>query len=300
MASTSRRRDGFHMPRPVSRSGTANAQFRRRIPADLVGAVTYRLPVAIKFAATATSKVHEVTAKHGGVELKFSLGTAYPADVRARQGIATDHVERLWSNLRAWQSNAMSLTLKQIVALSGEVYRKFIELHSDEPGSAQRWQQVKALNRAAREHRALPQLPSTRLGFDTADENDNAARMIADGHATITDAINALPVLPDEAQRLASLEHRFGEVVNYVLALHQLVNVDAHSRARLLIQAEAASTDAAKTLKRNAIGDYSDDPASHRFPAVAIVVTPGPSKFGPTWQDLIGACRTHPCSPCRR
>jgi site-specific recombinase XerD len=69
-----------------------------------------------------------------------------------------------------------------------------------------------------------------------------------------------------EAQRRASIEDRFGEMVDAFLAKRGL-HVDDDSRWRLLDRASTDLAEAAKKLARNADGDYSPDDYAKRFPA---------------------------------
>jgi len=105
------------MPSPTARSGTSNAQFRRRIPTDLVGYRTSGLPVVIEFPATATATAHTVTVVHRRDDLRFSLGTACPTTVRERMATAVAHVDRLWTSLRA-TPEPVTLSLRGTVWLA--------------------------------------------------------------------------------------------------------------------------------------------------------------------------------------
>jgi len=68
-----------------------------------------------------------------------------------------------------------------------------------------------------------------------------------------------------QAREAGKLEQWLGPAVDKLLARHGL-NIDAGSRARLLVAISEASEQAAAQLKRNAEGDYSPDPKASRFP----------------------------------
>ncbi|MCZ8036251.1 MAG: tyrosine-type recombinase/integrase [Novosphingobium sp.] len=71
--------------------------------------------------------------------------------------------------------------------------------------------------------------------------------------------------LDREAREAGKMEQWFGPSVDLLLAQHGL-NIDAPSRARLLVAVSEASRQAGEQLKRNAEGDYSPDPRASRFP----------------------------------
>ena len=137
------------MARPANRSDSRRAQFVKRLPVDVVGRLR-GVPFAIEFPATHSTPARSVVATIGRDSVRFSLGTTAQATVQARQALALVHVERL---IGAARTGPRALTHKEAVALSGEVYRRFVGLHEDEPGSRDRWASVKAFNRAVREGR---------------------------------------------------------------------------------------------------------------------------------------------------
>ncbi|KEA04323.1 DUF6538 domain-containing protein [Rhizobium rhizogenes] len=102
----------LQMPRPFKHPKTGVYYFRVRVPADLVPQV-------------------------GKSEIKISLQTKDP--VRAKELFSSQEqkVTARWKMLRA---KPEPLTQKQIVALSGKVYRKIVERFDDEPGPAKVWQ----------------------------------------------------------------------------------------------------------------------------------------------------------------
>lgn len=206
------------------------------------------------FPAAAADPPHEAVATVRG-EINVSLRTRDPAVAKARTGIVISHLESLWASVR---KGPQPLTHKQIVALSGKVYRLLSEGFEDEPGGRERWIAVKAFNRAAREGRleSPPELDPARIGA-------SLDALSAWRPRDITTALNALP--PDERAKLIAMERRFGFLADWTLAKHGIVT-DEDSRRKLLAQVDLASTQAAQRLKANADGDYSPDTNAARFP----------------------------------
>ncbi|WP_426237378.1 DUF6538 domain-containing protein [Pararhizobium sp. DWP1-1-3] len=105
------------MPRPFKHPKTGVYYFRMRVPADLVGVVGKR-------------------------EIKISLGTKDPVAAKELFSAKEQQVTKRWKALR---NKLEPLTQKQIVALSGKVYRKIVEQFDEEPGSPQTWREITAL-----------------------------------------------------------------------------------------------------------------------------------------------------------
>ncbi|GEC31462.1 hypothetical protein N181_01035 [Sinorhizobium fredii USDA 205] len=104
----------LQMPRPFKHPKTGVYYFRVRVPADLIGVL-------------------------GKTEVKVSLGTKDPALAKELFSDKERKVAQEWKTLR---SQPEPLTQKQIVALSGKVYRKIIERFDDDPGSPSLWQNI--------------------------------------------------------------------------------------------------------------------------------------------------------------
>lgn len=113
----------FMMARLTSRNGTANIQFRRRIPADLRQAIAV-LPEGQR------------PKGWGRNEIVISLGTADRAEAKRRHAEVAADVERRFEALR---SGARQLTQKEANALAGTLYRDFADTMEDNPGSADAW-----------------------------------------------------------------------------------------------------------------------------------------------------------------
>lgn len=251
------------MPRPTRRPKSTFHIFRARVPADVMEAARGRT-LAFPFPAEAGEREHVVFATAGD-EVKFSLRTRDPSVAKSRHGIALAHLEKQWSAIR---SGPKALSHRQIIALSGEVYRLFVDRFEENPGTPEMWASVKAFNRATKEGRIAT---APRLSADEVEKHEAAA---ASWQPDLTGSINALP--RDTANRLEAMETRFGWLADWVLATHGVVT-DGMSRVRLLDAVEQAATDAAWRLKRAASGDYSPDPAAQRFPAwTPVPASPAP------------------------
>lgn len=251
------------MPRPTRRPNSSFHVFRARVPSDVKDAARGRM-LAFPFPAEAGESEHVAFATAGD-EVKFSLRTRDPAVAKSRHGMALAHLEKQWSAIR---SGPQPLSHRQIIALSGEVYRLFVDRFEENPGAADMWAAVKAFNRASKEGRLAT---APRLSADEVEQHVAAA---APWQPDLTGAINALP--RDTGNRLEAMEARFGWLADWVLTTHGVVT-DGMSRVRLLDAVEQAATDAAWRLKRAANGDYSPDPAAQRFPAW----TPAPAAPAP-------------------
>lgn len=184
--------------------------------------------------------------------MRFSLQTADKNLTQRRHAVALAQVEAQFAMFR---KGVVGLSQKQLVALSGEVYRFYIDTFEENPGSPEEWASFKAFNRATVEGRLVtaPAItPTTRPNVEEA-------------HSTfgydLTAGVNNLT----QASHKPPLEARFGQLVDWVLSREGLL-IDLETREKLLALVETASTDAAWQLKRNASGDYTPDPKALRFP----------------------------------
>ena len=240
------------MASPVVRDDSAFLQFRKRIPADVLAKargrrIVVELPaVGVKPAVTILSRL--------APEVKFSLRTADPSEAKVRMASATATLGTVLDGIR---QGPKPLTHKQLVALSGDVYRAFLDHYGDQPDGVDRWSAFKAFSRAIREGR-IGLAPTASL--EEAESIEKAVKLFG---ADLTAGINTLP--RGEAKTDA-LELRFGFLATWTLMRHSLT-VDAETRAKLILEVDRASTDAAWRLKRAAEGDYSPDPKEQRFPA---------------------------------
>jgi len=248
--------------RPDSR----NQQFEQRVPADVVDRLRGS-DFVCTFPADLVGDSFTLSGKFSD-RVRLSLKTADPSAYTIRAAHLTAHLERIYEGARR---GPITLSYKQVVGLSGEIYRLFVERFQDNPGSPDMWAAVKGFNRVAREGRAQ-QVPV--LGLETVSATLANATQFG---AKITEGINALPQSIDAVP--VALEKRFGWLTDWVLARHALT-VDPESRAKLIEETDKASTEAALTLKRFAQGDYSPDTTANRFPSVStgdpVPLTPTP------------------------
>ncbi|MEZ2224121.1 MULTISPECIES: DUF6538 domain-containing protein [Rhizobium] len=107
----------LQMPRPFKHPKTGVYYYRARVPADLVSTV-------------------------GKTEVKISLQTKDPVLAKELFSSQEQKVTARWKMMRAQPE---PLTQKQIVALSGKVYRKIVDGFHDEPGPAEVWKGIREL-----------------------------------------------------------------------------------------------------------------------------------------------------------
>jgi len=240
----------FRMARATKRQDSSAGQFYERVPADLRDRIRGKtLLVELPAVGSLPSVTISATA---GTFVRFSLRAADPVAVKYRHAAAREQINRQYD---AFRRGTIGLTHKQLVALSGEVYRLYIDRFHENPGAPDQWAAVKAFNRAASEGRLLIVPTASPNDLDTIPD---AQRAFGND---LTSGINALP----RSQGVSPLESRFGWLTNWVLTKHGLM-IDDDARGQLLALIASAATDAAWQLKRNASGDYSPDPKADRFP----------------------------------
>lgn len=208
----------LRMACPTKRQGSDNWYFRRQIPAD-VRALLEKLPKA--------QRPRNWYRTH----ISISLKTADRAKAKARCPEIAAQVEQ---QIEALRDGPKPLTHKQVVALSGELYRAFAEGLEENPAiSSEAWKNVAEVNEAARRGELVSSL-----------------------------GIHAHKV----GRRRASLEKRFGKMTDAFLVNRGIVTDEA-SRQKLIEHLSVDLSEAAKKLARNADGDYSPDEYAKRFPA---------------------------------
>jgi integrase len=215
------------MSRPTRRADSQSAQFRKRLPADIAAKGIINLTFTLPAFEGHPEVLVSVRAKG---TVKLSLRTNVAAVAKARTGAVLEQLER---QLQAHRSGPKPLTHKQTVALAGQLYFAFADSLEDNPGPGGRWVHVEEVNAKA-----------------LAGQYGTASLMIG----TKVD------------KTLASLEQRFGPLVDAILAKHAVVP-DATSRATLLREAAKQMNAAAAKLKRNAAGDYSSDSHAGMIPS---------------------------------
>lgn len=213
----------FRLVRPMRRKDTSIPHFVQRIPSDLIPKVSglkLSLPVGDKIVARTVSASASV--------VKVSLGTRDPHEAKIRQAQIATYLEGVWQSIR---KGPAKLTMKQAVALAGEIYRTWVGALEDDPGSPSLWGKVKA-------------------------DNETALRGEF-GYAQL--------MIPGHSKTRKSLEERFGGFADVVLSKRGLV-IDQESREKLLGQVAAALGLAAEKLQRHSFGDYTPDNNEARFP----------------------------------
>ena len=184
-----------------------------------------RIPVGTGFV--------EKTISPTAQDVRFSLQTSDPLEVKARQAAAATHLAIVWENLRAAGATEPTRLLQvQIAALAGELHAAYMRAFEREPGPLERWD----------------------LALATIDEATRYRVPLVDGEPQTEDP-----------ERAAAMEREFGRGADELLTSKGLV-IDAESRARLLEALARVRRDAAMILKLRAEGDYTPDPGAARFP----------------------------------
>ncbi|MET4635621.1 DUF6538 domain-containing protein [Kaistia defluvii] len=211
------------MASPMKRKGSSLHQFRKRIPADLIGKVDgidLQIPIGESFVTKRLSAKTDT--------IVMSLQTRDPSEARRRHTVVTAYLDSVWDGIRFGPAR---LNHKQVVALSGEVYRDLLTTFGDDPVSPDLWQSV------------MMDVASAQAG-------------------------NILFIGTQEERRLAALERRYGYLVDRVLSRHAL-RIDRDSRERLLLESTRSLTQATFQLLKHAESDFTPDPEANRFPAFA-------------------------------
>lgn len=125
--------------RPWKDPKTGVYHLRQRTPRDLLVRVkgqTVSLPVGDTF----------VSVKVGDI-VQASLRTKEAAEARTRHAVADGALKRFWG---AQKVGPVSLTQRQIIALSGLVYADLTKAWSDDPGPSEAWNGMLRLHQEAR------------------------------------------------------------------------------------------------------------------------------------------------------
>ncbi|MEZ0058949.1 integrase [Bradyrhizobium elkanii] len=209
----------LRMACPTKRPGSDNWYFRKRIPAD-VQAILAKLPKGQRPPNWYKDQIN------------ISLKTADRSLAKARCPDVAAQVERTMATLRA---GPKSLDLKQISALSGELYMGLAEaLEGTSVVTAAQWSRV-------------------------ADVNEQVRR---GDYGTV--AKLSIHKSPSDRVR-ACIEQRFGKIADAFLVARGIVT-DAESRWKLVDMASRDLTVMALRLARNADGDFTPDEYPKRFP----------------------------------
>lgn len=119
----------LRMPRPTTRENSSFLQFRCRVPADIAQVARGKL-VLVELPA-ASSEPPVTVSGTAGTFIKFSLRTRDPNVAKVRSAAANTQVNRQFA---AWRTGPASLSQRQLVGLSGEVYRLLVEKFEENPG----------------------------------------------------------------------------------------------------------------------------------------------------------------------
>lgn len=214
---------------PTKRKDSGNLQFEQRIPADLrerLLGMTLEVPLG--------GDIVPVTITEKTRSIRYSLRAADAGEAKRRQAEAVAYLEGVYANLRA--NAPISLTHRQCVALSGELYRSWA---ADLEASRRVTLQVEADGTVVRDY-----------GIDREAE-------------AVAYALEA-----DKAERLDGddLARRLGPLVDRLLLRRGIASVTGETRGLLLVEFARSLADGMAVRARKAGGDYQPDPKSERFP----------------------------------
>ena len=227
----------FQLVRPMRRKGSRVPYFVQRIPADLkrcVGGLRLAIPLG--------GAVHHVTLRADANDIRFSLRTADPSEVKLRLAAVASYLEMVWRALR--EKKPVPLTHKQATALAGELYRAWVNAEDRErtiaveqvPGGG--WRRVDGA------HVDPEQWDAVLAHWEKVGATGDVGK----------------------AGEPSELEKPLGPLVDRLLQAKGIGQVDEATRALILPAFWLALRDAFERRKRNAEGDYSPDPKSERFP----------------------------------
>lgn len=206
------------MPSPYKHPATGVYWYRQRVPTRLKSAAKGKV-VTVTIDGQSSSPTI-------GDDIKVSLRTKTPAEAKRLAGDAQAEFDRIWLS---FEHGPVSLTLKQIVALAGQMYHAIRQVLEDDPGEAGLWAARKREREAEeRRHQSSP-LFGLRL------------------------------------RTTSSLSERLGSWVDGALSTHHLT-VTEETYQRLLVEFDRAASDIADLLERRAKGDFGPDAIGSRFP----------------------------------
>lgn len=236
----------------ATRKGSAKLQFRMRVPAAATSLRGQSRLILIDDAPPLA-----INATFSNV-VTFSLRTKNEDVAKRRDMAARRQLESIFT---AASSPPAKVSFRQLVAMSGQVYRASIELHGSNPGKPYLWRATKALHRATMEGRII-QAPT--FSIETLpDETTIAADLFGDD---LTRGVNALPITASTA----ALESRFGALADFILDKNS-IRLGHDDRVTFLQEVARAAIDAGAYLARNAGGDFTPDPKVLRFPQMEVV-----------------------------
>ena len=223
----------YRLVRPMQRKDSSNQQFRKRIPVDLKD----RLVGELLIIPIGDDVVHvTITSKMDAIRL--SLRTSNPSEVKQRHAEVIGFLEGYFENLR--NDTPLSLTHRNAVALSGEVYRAWASDPDTTRITSITWAQGKdGWTRVAQ--------PS----------DDNEMEILKAGFAKAAERVTEL-----DSEDLRSLGERLLQLRGY-----SPKKFDDKSWDYLLKEIQRALRDGLQAGANKAGGDYRPDPVSERFPA---------------------------------
>lgn len=198
----------------------------------------------------------DLQAALGRKENTKSLQTRDPREAASLFKIRMAEVEEEWAALRAGlavvaemprsELPVHALTQKEAHGLAGEIYRRTVAAHQDEPGNPEYWK-----SKLRHVQRALP------------------------AHARVSDIY--IPFAGQLHNRPSVQAVRMFGADALALAAEHGFSLDAVGLARLTQAAASASAQAYEVLGRNADGDYSPDNRAGRFPPVELAINNEPA-----------------------
>lgn len=213
------------MPSPYKHPTTGIYWLKQRVPSRLVRNAKGK---------SVTITVNEVpSVVKLGEYLKVSLRTKDPEEAKVRAREAEGEFALVWLSL---ENGPVSLTLKQITALAGEMYQGIRSVLEDNPGEAAYW---------AKRRREAEALEAKKKSVPWG----------------------ALLIGPP------SVEERLGTWVDGALAEKKL-QVDEQTRQRCLVEFDRAAGDLALLLERRGRGDFGPDLVGQRFPKYEVAAIP--------------------------
>lgn len=198
----------LRMTRPSKRPDSTIPYFRKRVPVDLRSFFD------------------------GRKEIKVSLRTRDPAEIKAEHARIAAEVEARFAQLRR---GMVSFSQKQATAIAGKIYRELVEAHEENPGEPGRWK----------------------------------GELVTDWAFHRPEKVTVYPgnMPPEKAKELFEKMrlNRHERIVRDWLDRHGYL-VDNESLMRIKKAANLAIMHGREQLLRNAEGDYRPDPKTDFFP----------------------------------
>ncbi|WP_454685518.1 DUF6538 domain-containing protein [Agrobacterium leguminum] len=210
------------MPSPYKHPSTGVYWYRQRVPA--------RLKTVARGKSVTVTIDGYVSCPTIGDDIKVSLRTKMPADAKKIAPEAQAEFDRIWLS---FETGPVTLTLKQVVALAGEMYHTIRQALEDDPSEAGKWAERRRQREASER------------------ELQRSERYV-------------LMIKPE-----ADLRSRLGSWVEGALAQHHLT-VSEDTYQRLLSEFDRAASDIADLLEKRARGDFSPDTVGSRFPSFEV------------------------------